>query len=87
MTDLSTPHQDHLNEASLIVTSLNLTNKYLLHVEQKKNSKDFYIGLLLALMSSFFIGSSFILKKKGLIKLSVSSPSQGSVLRAGMVHH
>lgn len=29
----------------------------------------FYIGLTLALLSSFFIGSSFILKKKGLLKL------------------
>lgn len=32
-------------------------------------SRKFYIGLTLALMSSFFIGSSFILKKKGLLKL------------------
>lgn len=32
--------------------------------------RDFYIGLSLAIISSFFIGSSFILKKKGLIKLS-----------------
>jgi uncharacterized membrane protein len=44
------------------------------------STKDFYIGLSLALMSSFFIGSSFILKKKGLLKLSNSSASQ---LRAG----
>ena len=33
-------------------------------------NKDFFIGLSLAILSSFFIGSSFILKKKGLIKLS-----------------
>ena len=33
-------------------------------------NKDFFIGLTLAILSSFFIGSSFILKKKGLIKLS-----------------
>lgn len=29
----------------------------------------FYIGVTLAILSSFFIGSSFILKKKTLIKL------------------
>lgn len=42
-------------------------------------SRKFYIGLTLALMSSFFIGSSFILKKKGLLKLCGSmtiSPGQ-----------
>ncbi|XP_062551495.1 magnesium transporter NIPA2 [Armigeres subalbatus] len=32
--------------------------------------QDFYIGLSLALSSSFFIGSSFIIKKIGLIRLS-----------------
>ena len=35
--------------------------------------QNFYIGLTLALLSSFFIGSSFILKKKGLLKLVASS--------------
>ncbi|CAF0907946.1 unnamed protein product [Brachionus calyciflorus] len=42
----------------------------------KKNqsgSHEFYIGLSLALLSSFFIGSSFILKKKGLLKLCGST--------------
>ena len=29
----------------------------------------FYIGIVLAVASSLFIGSSFILKKKGLLKL------------------
>jgi len=33
--------------------------------------RDFYIGLSLAVSSSLFIGTSFILKKKGLQKLSV----------------
>lgn len=32
---------------------------------------EFYVGLLLAVSSSIFIGTSFILKKKGLLKLSV----------------
>ncbi|XP_043913054.1 magnesium transporter NIPA2-like [Protopterus annectens] len=43
---------------------------------------DFYIGLALAVSSSIFIGSSFILKKKGLLKLA----SRGS-LRAGQGGH
>ena len=34
-------------------------------------SKDFYIGLILAASSSLFIGSSFIVKKKGLLKLQL----------------
>ncbi len=49
------------------------------------SNHDFYIGLSLAIASSFFIGSSFILKKKGLIKLSSQEssnhPKKG--LRAG----
>lgn len=39
---------------------------------------DFYIGLILAISSSIFIGSSFIIKKIGLIRLS----RKGSVTRA-----
>ncbi|XP_059919690.1 magnesium transporter NIPA2 isoform X1 [Gadus macrocephalus] len=42
------------------------------------NRKDFYIGLSLAIGSSVFIGASFILKKKGLLRLA----SKGS-MRAG----
>lgn len=42
------------------------------------NRVDFYIGLSLALSSSVFIGGSFILKKKGLLRLA----SRGST-RAG----
>ncbi|CAF0841569.1 unnamed protein product [Adineta steineri] len=33
-------------------------------------SNDFFIGISLALLSNLFIGSSFVLKKKGLLKLS-----------------
>lgn len=39
-------------------------------------SQDFIIGLVLAISSSVFIGSSFILKKKGLLKVSRSSTSR-----------
>lgn len=42
------------------------------------NRTDFYIGLSLAISSSVFIGGSFILKKKGLLRLA----SKGS-MRAG----
>jgi len=38
---------------------------------EKDLSQDFYIGLSLAMSSSLFIGTSFILKKKGLLRLSV----------------
>ncbi|PVD34455.1 hypothetical protein C0Q70_05729 [Pomacea canaliculata] len=40
--------------------------------------RDFYIGLLLAISSSIFIGSSFIFKKKGLLRLA-----RNSSVRAG----
>jgi hypothetical protein len=33
-------------------------------------SNQFVIGISLALLSSLFIGSSFVLKKKGLLKLT-----------------
>ena len=42
-------------------------------------SNEFFIGIGLALSSSLFIGSSFILKKKGLLKLTGYNGS----LRAG----
>ena len=34
---------------------------------------DFYVGLILAVSSSIFIGVSFILKKKGLLRLAATS--------------
>nr|XP_006813325.1 PREDICTED: magnesium transporter NIPA2-like [Saccoglossus kowalevskii] len=49
------------------------------HDDEKAN-QDFYIGLTLAISSSIFIGSSFILKKKALIKLSKYAQ------RAGKLH-
>lgn len=42
-----------------------------------ETSRDFYVGLSLAVSSSLFIGTSFILKKKGLLKLSVRAGSGG----------
>lgn len=37
---------------------------------QDRGKYDFYIGLGLAISSSIFIGGSFILKKKGLLRLA-----------------
>ena len=48
---------------------VNFNNRKEFKVNSVSNH-EFYIGLTLALLSSFFIGSSFILKKKGLLKLS-----------------
>ncbi|KAM9741930.1 magnesium transporter NIPA2 isoform 1-T1 [Menidia menidia] len=50
--------------------------------EMDVNRLDFYIGLSLAVSSSVFIGSSFILKKKGLLRLA----NKGS-MRAGQGGH
>lgn len=46
---------------------------------QDRGKYDFYIGLALAISSSIFIGGSFILKKKGLLRLA----RKGS-MRAGL---
>ncbi|KAL3096911.1 hypothetical protein niasHS_002627 [Heterodera schachtii] len=43
------------------------------HVRNGASLVDFYIGLGLAISSSLFIGSSFIIKKKALIKLAGSA--------------
>lgn len=49
---------------------------------QDRGKYDFYIGLILAISSSIFIGGSFILKKKGLLRLA----RKGS-MRAGQGGH
>jgi hypothetical protein len=46
---------------------------------QSVYSNQFFIGICLAFLSSLFIGSSFILKKKGLLKLANCNES----IRAG----
>ncbi|KFM70652.1 Magnesium transporter NIPA2, partial [Stegodyphus mimosarum] len=43
---------------------------------------NFYVGLGLAVTSSIFIGSSFVIKKKGLLRLTI----QGQT-RAGLGGH
>lgn len=54
-------------------------NSSLLDGDSDDNLANFYIGLALAVSSSLFIGASFIIKKKGLIKIN----SKGQI-RAGM---
>lgn len=44
-------------------------------------SSDNIKGLVLALSSSFFIGASFIVKKKGLKKAGASGVRAGTLLR------
>nr|XP_057930138.1 magnesium transporter NIPA2 isoform X1 [Doryrhamphus excisus] len=53
-----------------------------LGMAQDRGKYDFYIGLSLAISSSIFIGGSFILKKKGLLRLA----KKGS-MRAGQGGH
>lgn len=43
-----------------------------------KDDTNFYFGLILAISASFFIGTSFIIKKKALIRIS-----RKGCLRAG----
>lgn len=50
-----------------------------LNSTQSENKTNFYIGLSLAVSSSLFIGSSFIVKKKGLIRIN-----RHGQIRAGM---
>lgn len=44
--------------------------KMLQDLKELYTQKEFFIGLGLAISSSFFIGSSFIIKKKALIRLN-----------------
>lgn len=40
---------------------------------------NFYVGLGLAISSSVFIGASFVIKKKGLLKLNVAGQTRAGV--------
>ena len=49
-----------------------MDQSYITESEDKHGpTSDFYIGLILAMSSSIFIGTSFILTKKGLQQISV----------------
>lgn len=56
---------------------------------QDRGKYDFYIGLGLAVSSSIFIGGSFILKKKGLLRLARKGSMRAGtdLLRVSNVHH
>ncbi|XP_023122849.2 magnesium transporter NIPA2 isoform X1 [Amphiprion ocellaris] len=66
----------------LLVNVTGHTNTSSLTMGQDRGKYDFYIGLGLAISSSIFIGGSFILKKKGLLRLA----RKGS-MRAGQGGH
>lgn len=57
--DLNSSYRDLNSSISNLIISANVENRYSL-----------YVGLMLAVSSSIFIGSSFILKKKGLLQLA-----------------
>lgn len=57
--DLNSSYRDLNSSISNLIISANVESKYSL-----------YVGLVLAVSSSIFIGSSFILKKKGLLQLA-----------------
>ncbi|XP_007545145.2 magnesium transporter NIPA2-like [Poecilia formosa] len=66
----------------LVVDVKNHSNTSRITMGQDRGKYDFYIGLALAISSSIFIGGSFILKKKGLLRLA----KKGS-MRAGQGGH
>uniref|UniRef100_A0A3Q3JZ00 NIPA magnesium transporter 2 n=1 Tax=Monopterus albus TaxID=43700 RepID=A0A3Q3JZ00_MONAL len=66
----------------LVVNVTGHINSSSLTMSQDRGKYDFYIGLGLAISSSIFIGGSFILKKKGLLRLA----KKGS-MRAGQGGH
>lgn len=66
----------------MVVDARNHSNASSLDMGQDRGKYDFYIGLGLAISSSIFIGGSFILKKKGLLRLA----KKGS-MRAGQGGH
>lgn len=72
------------SKASLIDLNNTLGTVSRSNMTRAQSNHDFYIGLTLAISSSFFIGSSFILKKKGLIKLSSAYPDLNSQPKKGL---
>lgn len=44
--------------------------------DSAKSITEFYVGLFLAISSSIFIGSSFILKKRALLRLAAKDTSR-----------
>jgi len=60
-------------------TTVNMSNNSnTQHAKAHDEQGDFYVGLILAVSSSIFIGVSFILKKKGLLRLAATSNARAS---------
>jgi hypothetical protein len=72
-----------MNSNNLSINTSNTTLSSQQTLSQSFNSKEFYIGLSLAIVSSFFNALGFILKKNGLIKLVGSSTITPNKKRAG----
>jgi hypothetical protein len=81
----SLPSNNNNNNNNLSKNNLSIDD----NLNNDFNYVDFYIGLTLAILSSVFIGSSFILKKKGLLKLTGSTTinSPNAQLRAGKLFY
>eukprot|EP00105_Crassostrea_gigas_P041465 XP_019925613.1 PREDICTED: magnesium transporter NIPA2-like [Crassostrea gigas] len=72
-----------VTEKITVLSPANFTDQLNYSVPQpsaEEEARNFYVGLLLAIVSTIFIGSSFIFKKKGLLKLA---ENQGTRAGAG----
>jgi len=58
------------NDSVLTTLNSSTTTEAGFDLLQRENPLEFWIGVSLAIASSIFIGGSFIIKKKALIKLS-----------------
>ncbi|XP_044148788.1 magnesium transporter NIPA3 [Bufo gargarizans] len=71
------------NLSSFVLHNISQSNETNLSIASVRNKYNLYIGLILAISSSLFIGSSFIMKKKGLLRLAekgVTRAGQGGFL-------
>uniref|UniRef100_A0A8C7IBV7 Zgc:101583 n=2 Tax=Oncorhynchus TaxID=8016 RepID=A0A8C7IBV7_ONCKI len=64
------PPSRTFSESAIGLLCINIKSGGVFQMDIGTNRTDFYIGLSLAMSSSIFIGGSFILKKKGLLRLS-----------------
>ena len=70
-------HNDNVTDipTASLTTAANIVTQVVTVVVEASNkkNKDFWIGFSLAVSSSIFIGTSFIVKKKGLLRVARSS--------------
>jgi len=74
--DQTTPSPSPTLEIVTEITTV--CTKVVVEAGHDKN-KDFWIGFALAVSSSLFIGTSFIVKKKGLLRVARSSNQRAGV--------